>query len=450
MKVVVIDDDPTGSQTVHDCLLLLSWDVDALRQALHHHAPIFFVLANTRALLPHDVEQRIKEICTSLKKALKAEGLRLEDILLVSRGDSTLRGHGFLEPKLIATEMGSVAATFHVPAFFEGQRTTVEGLHLLNGEPIHKTVFAKDRVFGYSTSYLPAWIEEKSKGEISLQKIKRIGLRQLESANTPVGMESLITFLRNLDNNTHVVVDAQQHLHLKIFAEAIENVRTNKLFLFRSAASLLNSFSGINPIFLKKQSLKNYRRRNKIGEYLPGMILVGSHISLSTNQLTRLLEDSNCVGLELSVQRILDCFESKSTDVFLANEINYLCFKVKEIFINNQTPVLYTSRKELTFSSLEKSLSAGKKIAKFMALLVQSVLPQLGYLISKGGTTTQTLLREGLGLDKVRLEGQLFAGLSLVIPLQEEQKINLPIVTFPGNLGSDDSLFFAWKLLESS
>ena len=30
MKFVVIDDDPTGSQTVHDCLLLLKWDYSTL------------------------------------------------------------------------------------------------------------------------------------------------------------------------------------------------------------------------------------------------------------------------------------------------------------------------------------------------------------------------------------------------------------------------------------
>ncbi|MEB3251199.1 MAG: four-carbon acid sugar kinase family protein, partial [Cyanobacteriota bacterium] len=49
-KIIVLDDDPTGSQTVHSCLLLMGWDTETLRQGLQDPAPIFFVLTNTRAL----------------------------------------------------------------------------------------------------------------------------------------------------------------------------------------------------------------------------------------------------------------------------------------------------------------------------------------------------------------------------------------------------------------
>ncbi|MEN9869736.1 MAG: hypothetical protein RLZZ171_719, partial [Cyanobacteriota bacterium] len=45
-KIIVIDDDPTGSQTVHSCLLLMQWDIDTLMQGLQDSAPIFFILSN--------------------------------------------------------------------------------------------------------------------------------------------------------------------------------------------------------------------------------------------------------------------------------------------------------------------------------------------------------------------------------------------------------------------
>jgi uncharacterized protein YgbK (DUF1537 family) len=51
-KIIVLDDDPTGSQTVHSCLLLMTWDVDTLRIGLRDEVPIFFILTNTRALTP--------------------------------------------------------------------------------------------------------------------------------------------------------------------------------------------------------------------------------------------------------------------------------------------------------------------------------------------------------------------------------------------------------------
>ena len=61
MKIVVLDDDPTGSQTVHGCLLLLRWDVDVLRHGLRHPSPLLFVLANTRALAPDQAASRNRE-----------------------------------------------------------------------------------------------------------------------------------------------------------------------------------------------------------------------------------------------------------------------------------------------------------------------------------------------------------------------------------------------------
>jgi uncharacterized protein YgbK (DUF1537 family) len=78
--------------------------------------------------------------------------------------------------------------------------------------------------------------------------------------------------------------------------------------------------------------------------------------------------------------------------------------------------------------------------------------PQLGYLISKGGITTQTLLAEGLALTVVALQGQLLPGLSLVLagpsPPPPGGGAPLPVLTFPGNLGDDGTLREAWRRME--
>ena len=160
MTIVVIDDDPTGSQTVHSCPLLLRWDVNALQRGLRHPSPLLFVLANTRALPPEAAAARNREIVAALEQALQREDLDPSELVLVSRGDSTLRGHGVLEPQVLAQELadrfGSVQATLHVPAFLPGGRTTVDGEHRLHGQPVHTTPFARDGNFGYSTSHLDA------------------------------------------------------------------------------------------------------------------------------------------------------------------------------------------------------------------------------------------------------------------------------------------------------
>ena len=87
MKVVVIDDDPTGSQTVHSCPLLLRWDVETLRQGLRHPSPLLFLLADTRALTPAAAAERNRTIAAALDTALQAEGLKRDHLLVgQSRG----------------------------------------------------------------------------------------------------------------------------------------------------------------------------------------------------------------------------------------------------------------------------------------------------------------------------------------------------------------------------
>ena len=83
-----------------------------------------------------------------------------------------------------------------------------------------------------------------------------------------------------------------------------------------------------------------------------------------------------------------------------------------------------------------------------MGRLANAVTPGLGYLISKGGITTQTLLADGLGLEAVELEGQLMPGLSLVRP-SEGVAQELPILTCPGNLGTEGTLFEAWQRMQA-
>lgn len=115
-KIIVLDDDPTGSQTVHSCLLLMRWDVETLRLGLKDDAPILFILTNTRSLTPDAAASVTREVCHHLKLALASE--KITDFLIVSRSDSTLRGHYPIETDVIAEELGPFDAHFLVPAFF--------------------------------------------------------------------------------------------------------------------------------------------------------------------------------------------------------------------------------------------------------------------------------------------------------------------------------------------
>ncbi|EAQ70157.1 putative sugar and nucleotide-binding domains containing protein [Synechococcus sp. RS9909] len=472
MTIVVIDDDPTGSQTVHSCPLLLRWDQDTLRRGLRHPSPLLFVLANTRALAPAAAAARNREIVSTLVAALAAEAIPPEAVQLVSRGDSTLRGHGVLEPQVLAEvwqdKVGPVDATLHVPAFLPGGRTTVGGVHLLHGEPVHLSAFAQDRVFGYSTSDLAAWLEEKSAGAIAAASVARLGGELLDQAD-------LVGWLAALKGNRPVVVDAERPEQLAALGAAVEALRGRKRFLFRSAASLLNGLvdggrlaPGQRPLGPQPRdaaSLAALRRREATGQALPGLVLVGSHVPLADQQLAALLAEERCVGLELPVARIARVLEGGSADLLLADLEREWLARLREVLAAGRTPVLFTSRGELSFggdaAAIERRLAFGMELARLMARLVAALAPQLGYVISKGGITTGTVLAEGLGLEAVQLEGQLLPGLSLVRPMGVDPKpmgdcsdadrdavAGLPILTFPGNLGDPSTLAEAWRWME--
>ena len=468
MKVVVIDDDPTGSQTVHSCPLLLRWDSGTLRRGLRHPSPLLFVLANTRALSPSEAAERNREIVEGLAAAMAAEHMCPDQVQLVSRGDSTLRGHGVLEPQVLAeawqARFEPVDATLHVPAFLPGGRTTVDGVHLLHGDPVHTTAFAQDRLFGFSTSDLAAWLEEKSGGAIAQASVMRLGWGVLDRAaegrrgGDPAGFTALLHWLEGLEDNQPVVVDATRVEQLEALGAAVHQLQGRKRFLFRSAASLLNGLVDggscpLGPQPLDATGLAGLRREHA-GNPQPGLVLVGSHVPLADQQLQQLLREPACEGLELPVARIARVLEGGQADWLLPDlELEWRT-RLEALLARGCTPVLFTSRGELGFGEGEgavlRRLRFGMELARLMGRLVADLAPQLGYVISKGGITTGTLLAEGLGLEAVQLEGQLLPGLSLVRPLPAAGGAHqgLPIITFPGNLGDADTLVQAWRLME--
>ena len=437
-KIIVLDDDPTGSQTVHSCPLLLRWDGASLAAGLEHPSPLLFLLANTRALAPAAAAERVREICRALAAALPAAGL--ERWWLVSRGDSTLRGHFPLEVDVISAELGPFAATLLVPAFLEGGRTTVGGVHLLQGQPVHETPFGRDGLFGYSTSYLPAWVEEKSGGRIPASEVQGLAAAQLSRACGDGGQE-LAQWLAGLAAQPLVAVDAEQPQQLAALARVVR--ASPRPVLAQSAASWIRALAALPPQPLAGADLVALRRRGRDREPLRGLVLVGSHVPLADAQLASLLAEPLCTGLELPVARLAQLLEAPLPSALLACLERDWLLELGEILAGGRTPVLYSSRGEFPCASVAARRRLGDGLAALMGRLVGALAPQLAYLISKGGTTTHALLADGLGLAAVELQGQLLPGLSLVLTPAE-----LPVLTFPGNLGDPGTLRQAWRLME--
>lgn len=431
-KIIVLDDDPTGSQTVHSCLLLMRWDVDTLRTGLQDDSPIFFVLTNTRSLSPESAASVTKEVCHNLKLALKAE--EINDFLIVSRSDSTLRGHYPIETDVIAAELGLFDAHFLVPAFFEGGRITRDSIHylIIDGvpTPVHETEFARDSVFSYHHSYLPKYVEEKTQGRIKADAVERFLLADIRAGS----LEKLM----KLTGNQCAVVDGETQADLNRFAEDVLSAASlGKRFLFRSAASILTALAALPPQAIAAENMADYVREGK-----PGAVIVGSHVKKTTQQLEKLLQADGTAGIEVNVQRLLD--ESNQSATLLSEILE----STRTAHNAGKTPVVYTSRQELSFKDVKTRLDFGEKVSGLLMDIVRGLPSDIGFLISKGGITSNDVLSNGLALTTARLLGQILAGCSMVItPSDHPQFPNLPVVLFPGNVGDADALATVYRRL---
>jgi len=467
-KIVVLDDDPTGSQTVHSCPLLLQWDRATLLEGLARPSPLLFVLANTRALAPEAAAERVQEIARALKGAMAeldaAAGPDAPGInhwLIVSRGDSTLRGHFPVEVDGLEAELGPFDATFLVPTFLQGGRTTVAGVHLLHGEPVHTSAFGRDGLFGYATSFLPAWVEEKTAGRIPADQVELVGLKELEGSghggSDHDDFQQLLQRLAGLEGNPCVAVDAERPQQLGALAAAVRELTAPsatepwgrpRRFLSQSAASWIEALAQLPPQPLAPADLAKLRRADGSGAPLPGLVLVGSHVPLADAQLELLLAEPGCGGVEIAVAKLARVLEGPVPLELLASLEQAWLEQLQAVLAAGQTPVLFTSRGELQCRSAAERRRLGLELAALMARLAAALAPQLGYLISKGGITTHTLLADGLGLARVELQGQLLPGLSLVLTPGDGVVPDLPVLTFPGNLGDPKTLRAAWRWME--
>ena len=423
-KIIVLDDDPTGSQTVHSCLLLTRWDTDTLKKGLQDDAPLFFVLTNTRGMDADSAAKITREVCIHLKQAMAelAEQGQAINPLVVSRSDSTLRGHYPVETDVIAEELGPFDAHFMVPAFFEGGRFTKNSIHYLmvDGKPVpvHETEFARDSVFGYKHSYLPDYVQEKTQGRIKAEEVIRFQLYEVRHDNS-------LAHLMLLNNNVCCVVDSETQDDLNHFCQQLmEAAALGKRFLFRSGASLLTALAQLPAQPIKAEDMSQYVRAGK-----PGAVIIGSHVQKTTQQLEQLLNMPKVDAVEVDVEQL---------ESHYASLLETISNRIKSIHQAGNTAVVYTSRKEKVFATQAARLQFGMLVSEFLMDIVRNLPESLGFLISKGGITSNDVLSTGLSLQTSRVLGQILAGCSVVrCPDDHPRFPKMPVVIFPGNVGDE-------------
>ncbi|NJM94459.1 MAG: hypothetical protein HC842_07190, partial [Cytophagales bacterium] len=386
--VVVLDDDPTGTQTVHGVPVLTQWSEEALAVPMKQGVPLFYILTNSRALHVDQACELAHEVGTNLQTLAKKLKLQVQ---VISRSDSTLRGHFPHEVDALKESLGAQAAiTFLVPAFFEGGRFTAHNIHYVReGEeliPAAQTPFAQDKTFGYKNSNLKQYVEEKTQGTIKADEVHSLSLELIRSGRE----QDLVQAILALPAGATCVVNALAYSDLETFTWAL--LQSGRSYVARSAASWVPVLGGLEP----KPLLQSHdlARPGK-----PVLVVVGSHVPKSTEQLAYLLETSpELVPLEFEVKRLLD----HDFDTV----VNEYVERVDAHLAQGKDAVLYTSRQLVHVEDKFKSLELSKNISDALTTVVQRSRVEPGSVIAKGGITSSDVATIGLGIRTAMVEGQ--------------------------------------------
>ena len=427
-KLVALDDDPTGVQTVHDTAVLANPSVADLAAELCDPRPVCFVLTNSRALPAAAAVALNRQIGADLVAAARQTGVGLA---VASRGDSTLRGHYPAETDALAAALGGVDGLLLAPAFFEGGRSTVGDVHWVrDGErviPAAETEFARDATFGYTRSNLREWVEEQTGGRIRAAEVASLSIADVRRG----GPDLVAERLTGVRGGQVVVVNAASYRDLEVVALGVLRAEAaGRRFLYRTAAGFVRVRAGLaaRPLLGRTELVGADAPTS-----LPGLVVVGSHVARTGEQLTRLLALPGVVEIELRVGRVLDAATRDA-------EIRSVGAAAGAALARGETPVVSTTRAVARVDDPDARLATGQAVSAALVATVRAVAERPGWIVAKGGITASDIGTEALGARRAIVLGQVSAGVPVWRLGPETRHPGLPYVVFPGNVGGPDAL----------
>lgn len=440
-KVIVLDDDPTGIQTVHGVSVFTDWSEESIEAGFLEDSRMFFILTNSRSMTEKETAAVHKTIAATIVKV--AERLN-QDFIIVSRGDSTLRGHFPLETEVLKTTIEQQSSRqfdgeILLPFFQEGGRFTIDNIHYVQEGheliPAGNTEFARDRTFGFQSSHLGEWIEEKSEGMFTKENTTYISLADLRALR----INQIKHQLMGVKDFKKVVVNAVDYDDVKVFVTAlIEAIQAGQQLMFRSAAALTKVLGGIgDQALLTRDAL--------IQEESPhgGLIMIGSHVKKTTEQLKALEQNKEMAFIEFNTHLVL------KPDAF-REEIDRVIQQTETLLAGGQSVAVYTRRERLDLGDdrQEEELKLSVQISDAVTSIVQRLTIRPKYLIAKGGITSSDIGTRGLSVKRATVAGQIKPGIPVWQTGEESKFPFMSYVIFPGNVGAKDTLKEAVDILE--
>lgn len=432
-KIVVLDDDPTGVQTVHDISVYTDWEEESLLRGMQEEGNMFFVLTNSRSFTK---EETAREHMLLAERTVKAAKQCSKEVLFLSRGDSTLRGHYPLEPEVIKEALENslnvrMSGQVLCPYFKEGGRYTINSIHYVKeGEfliPAGGTEFAADKTFGYSASHLGEYAEEKSYGIYTKEKSIYITLPMLRAEE----YEEITKLLLGAEGFQPIIVDAVSEADVEIFATCLlRAIKQGKEFVIRCAAAVPKVLGNVsNKPLLSGEELVE-------GSSYGGIIIIGSHVKKTSLQLEELQRtEAPTAFLEFQVNTCLQ-------EGGLERETQRMITLAEEAMAEGKTAVVYTSRKLLAPEGMsgEEMLKLSVRISDALTGVVSGLNKKPGFIVAKGGITSSDVGTKALQVKKALVLGQVKPGIPVWKTGEESKFPGLSYLIFPGNVGEISTL----------
>lgn len=441
-KFVVLDDDPTGVQTVHDISVYTDSTVESMKKGFMDDNKVFYILTNSRGMTEAETTKIHHEIIDAVAQAAAETGKNYQ---FISRSDSTLRGHYPLETELLKEGVEKSGKTVDgevlFPFFKEGGRFTIDNTHYVKyGDelvPAAQTEFAKDKTFGYTHSSIPEYVEEKTKGAYKAENVTCIALEDLRALN----IDKITEQLTNVKDFNKVCVNAIDYCDVKAFCIALYRaMAAGRSFMFRTAAGFVKVVGGVTdiPLLTRKEMVVKETDNG-------GIVVVGSHTAKTTAQLEELLKLENVVPVEFKSSLVLDGDEA------FYNEVKRCVAEEEKIIASGKTAVCFTERKLLTVENdtKESALIRSVKISDGVQRLVGDLSITPAFVIAKGGITSSDVGTKALKVKCANVMGQIKPGIPVWQTGSESRFPQTPYVIFPGNVGEVTTLREAVEVLNA-
>ena len=433
-RIAVLDDDPTGSQAVHGVSVVTVTEPDTVAAGLDQPGSTCFILTNSRSLSEADAADVSSRLGTTLHRLGRSWGA---PVGIVSRSDSTLRGHLMAEVQALSDAARAATGAGYdgvllVPAYLEAGRFTAGDVHWARvGDatvPVGETEFARDATFGFTSSDLKDFVVERGRGGIRRDDVASLSLDDIRAG----GPARVAAVLDQVEDGRFVVVNAMADADLDVVALGLLDAEAaGRRFLYRTGPSFVRALAGLDP----RAQLTADDIWPDGGREGHGLVVVGSHVGLTSRQVEVAAGRGGLVTVELPVDRVVDPAARASTVASVATEA--------AAALVDSDVLLCTSRSLRRGQDADDSLRIARTVSSAVTDVVTRLRSDgLAWVVAKGGITSHDVAVHGLGIRRATVLGQLLPGTVSVFRADESAPgvRSVPFVVFAGNVGDDSTL----------